>query len=82
MEILFMILNEDKQAFLPLKMAYCIQCPDAISGKTGDFGYEMRDGKRVAITPVFSDLGEFYNWMHSQGYQSEPGLSTLSMAKS
>lgn len=50
-------------------MKYCIQCVDQNSGQTGDFGYDSKEGNQLgsfhAITPVFSNLQDFYQWVHA-----------------
>ena len=49
-------------------MKYCIQCTDQNTGITGDFGYDPTQGATAgnfhAITPIFRDLSEFYDWAH------------------
>lgn len=51
---------------------YCIHCVDQDSGKEGCFAYNPTDGCTAgnfhAITPVFPDLQEFYDWTHKTGF--------------
>ena len=45
---------------------YCISCTDTLSGETGDFLYcekaKSERGVFEAISPIFSNLIEFYKW--------------------
>jgi len=53
------------------KRHYCIQCTDGKSGRIGTFFYELSEnGEKVATSPIFSSLCDFYRWAHGQGYQS------------
>lgn len=46
-----------------MKMKYAIQRTDAKTGKRGDFGYTRNANNEIeAITPVFSDLMELYDY--------------------
>lgn len=52
-------------------MNYTVQCKDVESGKTGcflfDTEYWQETGKFKAISPVFYDLHEFYEWDNANG---------------
>lgn len=53
------------------KRHYCIQCTDSKSRRVGTFFYELSEnGEKIATSPIFSSLHEFYRWAHGQGYQS------------
>ena len=50
---------------------YCIQCTDNRSGRVGTFFYELSEkGEKVATSPIFTSLVDFYRWAHEQGYKS------------
>ncbi|MFO0253748.1 MAG: hypothetical protein ACK52V_06500 [Betaproteobacteria bacterium] len=52
-------------------MNYTIQCTDVVSGKIGCFLFDIphyqRTGKFKAISPVFPDLYEFFQWDNANG---------------
>jgi hypothetical protein len=50
---------------------YTIQCKDVVSGKTGCFLFDTdhwrRTGEFKAISPVFANLVQFYEWDKANG---------------
>lgn len=55
---------------------YTIQCEDVTSGKTGCFLFDtdhwQRTGEFKAISPVFLDLVQFYEWDKANGNNRGP----------
>ena len=45
-----------------IDMRFCIQCTDVTSGRLGTFLY-FTHKPFVAVSPLFSGLGELFNWM-------------------
>ena len=43
-------------------MRFCIQCVDLTSGRVSTFLYFVHK-PFVAVSPLFSGLGELFNWM-------------------
>lgn len=67
---------------LPETINYCLQCKDT-QGRLGSFAYSYKtDEGFVAISPIFSDLLDFYAWAHNQGYYSKPGSCDFIMYRS
>jgi hypothetical protein len=62
---------------------YCIACFDSVSNKTGCFFYDIIEGQRVASSPIFSNLTEFYKWTKEQGFKEHSAnrVSALQMIK-
>jgi hypothetical protein len=60
---------------------YCIQCTDQNSGDVGDFAYDPSDcpaaGQFKAITPVFDDLAEFYDWCRANNFGIHHGRGAV-----
>lgn len=47
------------------ELEYCIQCKDKKTGRIGDF---MHNGDFTAISPVFDNLIDFFNWCDENNY--------------
>ena len=47
-------------------MNYCISCRDTLTGEVGDFLFDekakLERGVFEAVSPVFTNLIEFYKW--------------------
>lgn len=56
------------------RFAYCIQCLDPQTGKTGDYLFS-RDpsypgGPRIRHSPLFDNVGQLYVWMRDNGFKA------------
>jgi hypothetical protein len=62
---------------------YCIACIDSVSNKTGCFFYDIINGQKVASSPVFDSLVDFYKWAKEQGFKdhSNHKVSCFQMIK-
>jgi len=45
-----------------------IQCTDATTGKVGDFLYEKTEAGLVAVSPVFDNLPDLFDWLRESRF--------------
>lgn len=50
----------------------CVQCSDDQTEKVGSFLAEPVQNKRLAISPIFSDVRELFVWCRVEGWKQEP----------
>lgn len=48
---------------------YCVQCTDQTTKQVGTFAYVQTEAGKMAISPVFPGLIEFYKWAKAEGYR-------------
>ena len=51
------------------KVKVAIQCEDIKTGETGDFGF--LEEKLEAVTPIFSDLVQLFNYLDNLGIERD-----------
>lgn len=66
-------------------LKYCVQCTDRKSNTIGDFAYDIalfEQGKGFhAISPVFTNLMDFYEWAYKEGWQASQSSLKMEMVK-
>lgn len=54
---------------IPKNLAICIQCTEPRTKVIGDFAFDP-EKTRDAVSPVFSDLLQLFDWLRKNGYSS------------